>query len=213
MGTRLYALRRIAGTASAHRLLTQEAAFPEPVGAVLAIHRTVLIDGTDVLLGHILLTGQLRTIYTYTAGGSAGAVKTLTLDFPFQEAVALSEAEPGMEVELQAAHVADAKTVITAQDAQGRILALRDTSLLQFALHLLREEEVAVADAPLQNAVGAASAASNPPPSPADEPGPPTSPQADLSPQPEAEIRISRFRFPHRTACTRSAQSGGSRRG
>jgi|GEM_PF-4429926 len=137
-----YSLRRVAAAASLQRLIIADVALPEPAQAVLEVRRTVLIDQTAVLRGHVLLSGRLRLTYTYTARTGDGSVKALTCEQPFPADLAAPEAEPDMEVRLVEAHVTDAQIAIHALDPQGGITALRDYSIVQLTVRLLREEVV-----------------------------------------------------------------------
>lgn len=138
-----YSLRRICADASLQQLISTDVALPEPAEAVLEIRRTVLIDQTEVLRGHVLFSGRLRLTCTYAAR-CGGTVKALTLEPPFAADAAAPEAEPDMEVRLLEAHVTDAQAAILTLDLQGSITALRDHSVVRLTVLLLREEVVSL---------------------------------------------------------------------
>lgn len=207
-----YALRRIVGAGWAEPLLVARAELPEPALTVAEIRRTVLVDRVVVIRGQVLITGRLRSLYTYAAGEapSHGAVKALSQEQGFDVALPVAGAEQGMEGRLLAAHVVDAAVEIAALTPQGHIVALEDRSLLHLAVQLLSEESVTLETdsglgaARLKAALAAAadpagasqltgSPASTAAPS-SEQAAPPTDPVAG-APPPNRGTCLSRFAF------------------
>jgi hypothetical protein len=200
-------LRRIAGTGAVETLIAGTVSLPQPAVAIQELHKTVLIDQTDVTLGHVLLQGRLRTRLVYpvaptepaaapslpgAVAGLSGPLWSTTADIPFTLAIAVAGAEPAMDCRVTDAFVtADASQAAVAVDGRGYITAVLDRSLVRLGVQVLTDGVMLPAGRPARRSAprgGVPDQAPAPPAGPRVAP-----PGAPSGPNPQGQVAIGRF--------------------
>lgn len=164
-----YSVQQVVATGCTDALVAFRLTFPNPVWEIHSIQKTVLVDTAVVTLGSALLQGRLRACYTVAVppdgampppplgtplppeGGPVifqGPLQAVWAESPFQVALALPEAEPGMDLTLTAAHVVDQAVHIARVTRADLIQAIDDQSLIHLALRLLRPADLHRPDPP-----------------------------------------------------------------
>lgn len=148
-----YWLRRLAGEGCAEHLLSLCLDLPGAALEIKEVRKTVLIDRADVTLENVILQGRLRSSFDFVAATAGavgwGPVLSLTAEAGFAVRVGIPGAKPAMEARVTDAFVSDSHTRPARVDQAGRILALRDQSIIRLAVQLLcAAEEVSPAAMP-----------------------------------------------------------------